>query len=132
MAVADSFDAMTSERPYSVQRTAEEALREIRDCAGTQFDPVVVEAFCAAWSEHQGVALCLQGRRASLVPPAACGLKGLHRDGRCPDRTGDLLLRTLSTARPPPMVMAGVPVRATGHPLLTELVAGPPRNKAIL
>ena len=52
MAVADAFDAMTAERPYGAQRTAAEALREIRDCAGTQFDPVVVEAFCAAWSEH--------------------------------------------------------------------------------
>ena len=61
VAVADSFDAMTSERPYGTQRTAAEALREIRDCAGTQFDPVVVEAFCAAWSEHSA-ALSVAGQ----------------------------------------------------------------------
>ncbi len=51
--VADSFDAMTSDRPYSRARTVAEALQELRDCAGTQFDPVVVEAFCAAWAQHE-------------------------------------------------------------------------------
>ena len=51
VAVADSFDAMTSERPYTTTQRRK-ALRELRDCAGTQFDPVVVEAFCAAWAEN--------------------------------------------------------------------------------
>ena len=51
--VADSFDAMISERPYSRARSPEEALAELRACAGTQFDPVIVEAFCAAWAERQ-------------------------------------------------------------------------------
>ena len=50
--VADSFDAMTSERPYNTPRSPAQALIELRACAGTQFDPVVVEAFCAAWAEH--------------------------------------------------------------------------------
>ena len=42
---ADAFDAMTSARPYNEPRSAEGAIRELRACAGTQFDPVVVEAF---------------------------------------------------------------------------------------
>ena len=46
MAVADAFDAMTSPRPYGVQFTYEEGLKELRRCAGTQFDPKVVEVFC--------------------------------------------------------------------------------------
>jgi two-component system cell cycle response regulator len=50
--VADSFDAMTSERPYSPGVPPALALAELRRCAGSQFDPVVVEAFCAAWAEH--------------------------------------------------------------------------------
>jgi diguanylate cyclase (GGDEF)-like protein len=54
--VADSFDAMTSDRPYSTPRSPEQAMRELRSCAGTQFDPVVVEAFCAAWEETSQVA----------------------------------------------------------------------------
>ena len=46
-AVADSFDAMTSDRPYRRGRQLDEALEEIRRCAGTQFDPAVVRAFLA-------------------------------------------------------------------------------------
>ena len=45
LAVADSYDAMTSARPYKQARSHQEALRELRDCSGTQFDPDVVAAF---------------------------------------------------------------------------------------
>jgi len=45
MAVADAFDAMTSSRPYRKPMPEEEALAELRDAAGTQFDPRVVGAF---------------------------------------------------------------------------------------
>ncbi len=44
-AVADSFDAMTSGRPYRAGMPVEDALAELRRCAGTQFDPQCVEAF---------------------------------------------------------------------------------------
>ena len=37
--VCDAFDAMTSDRPYRAARSADEALAELRRCAGTQFDP---------------------------------------------------------------------------------------------
>jgi HD-GYP domain-containing protein (c-di-GMP phosphodiesterase class II) len=42
--VADSFDAMTSDRPYRNGRSAGEAIKEIMACAGTQFSPRVAEA----------------------------------------------------------------------------------------
>jgi diguanylate cyclase (GGDEF)-like protein len=45
IAVADAFDAMTSERPYRSKLAAEEACAELERCAGTQFDPDVVRAF---------------------------------------------------------------------------------------
>lgn len=43
--VVDSFDAMTTSRPYQRKRTMDEAFQEMRTCAGRQFDPVLVEPF---------------------------------------------------------------------------------------
>jgi len=43
--VVDTFDAMTSNRPYRNAASIEVAMEEIRACAGSQFDPAVVEAF---------------------------------------------------------------------------------------
>ena len=46
LAVADSYDAMTSLRPYRQEKsTDEQAIEELKRCAGTQFDPAIVEAF---------------------------------------------------------------------------------------
>jgi diguanylate cyclase (GGDEF)-like protein len=49
--VCDAFDAMTDERVYQPPLTPEEAIEELRRCAGHQFDPRVVDAFCAALPE---------------------------------------------------------------------------------
>ena len=46
-AVIDVFDALTHERPYKAAWPIADALAEIKKCAGTHFDPQVVEAFCA-------------------------------------------------------------------------------------
>jgi two-component system cell cycle response regulator len=46
VAVCDAFDAMTTERAYRESVTEANAIAELRRCAGTQFDPMVVEAFC--------------------------------------------------------------------------------------
>ncbi|MEO7295135.1 MAG: diguanylate cyclase [Candidatus Limnocylindria bacterium] len=51
VSVADAYHAMVHERPYSDVRTHEEALDELRRHAGTQFDPAVVNVFCAIY-EH--------------------------------------------------------------------------------
>jgi HD-GYP domain-containing protein (c-di-GMP phosphodiesterase class II) len=45
VAVADAFDAMTSDRPYRESLTCEQAAAELRKCSGSQFDPVIVNAF---------------------------------------------------------------------------------------
>ncbi|MBL4615757.1 MAG: HD domain-containing protein, partial [Magnetovibrio sp.] len=45
-AVADVFDALTSERPYKKAWPLEEAVKFITDQAGSHFDPDVVEKFC--------------------------------------------------------------------------------------
>jgi diguanylate cyclase (GGDEF)-like protein/putative nucleotidyltransferase with HDIG domain len=54
LAVADSFDAMTSFRPYrQVPFTVSEAKSEVRRGAGSQFDPCIVEAFLAMLEERE-------------------------------------------------------------------------------
>ncbi len=45
MALADTYDAMTSHRAYRSALKHDVAIKEIRRCAGTQFDPEVVEGF---------------------------------------------------------------------------------------
>ena len=45
LAVADAYDAMTSNRPYRKAMSHEIAIAELKRCAGTQFDPAVVESF---------------------------------------------------------------------------------------
>lgn len=44
VAVADAFDAMTSDRPYRRARSLDEALSVLQECSGEQFDPCVVAA----------------------------------------------------------------------------------------
>lgn len=45
IAVADAFDAMTSDRPYRKAVSRKEAIQELRRCSGKQFDPKVVKIF---------------------------------------------------------------------------------------
>jgi putative nucleotidyltransferase with HDIG domain len=45
LAVADAFDAMTSDRPYRRALSRTEALAEVERCAGTQFDPEIARVF---------------------------------------------------------------------------------------
>lgn len=45
LAIVDAYDAMTSDRPYRRAMSHEAAMAELRRCAGTQFDPALVEVF---------------------------------------------------------------------------------------
>jgi HD-GYP domain-containing protein (c-di-GMP phosphodiesterase class II) len=67
--IADSFDAMTSDRPYRSALSTEAAVDEILAGSGTQFDPRCVEAFEALAAEDEG--FVLDDRR--LVPTFATG-----------------------------------------------------------
>ncbi len=51
-AVADALDAIVSDRPYRRGQSLEHARKEIEDCAGTQFDPKVVDAFLGLSDEE--------------------------------------------------------------------------------
>lgn len=45
LAVADTYDAMTSDRPYRAKMPKEKALSIIRECSGSQFDPAIAKVF---------------------------------------------------------------------------------------
>ncbi len=49
VSVSDTYDAMTTDRPYRKALTQKAAVRELKRCAGTQFDHEVVEAFLKAY-----------------------------------------------------------------------------------
>jgi response regulator RpfG family c-di-GMP phosphodiesterase len=53
LAVADAYDAMTSNRAYRRALTHDVAVTELLRCSGTQFDPSVVEAFLEAVKKHR-------------------------------------------------------------------------------
>jgi HD-GYP domain-containing protein (c-di-GMP phosphodiesterase class II) len=63
----DAFSAMTTDRPYRAAMSVEDAVAELRRCAGTQFDPVIVDQLVSVIraDEVQRVAL------AAIPPPVA-------------------------------------------------------------
>jgi putative two-component system response regulator len=67
VAVADTFDAMTTRRPYRESRSPVEAVDELRRVAGTQLDPAAVEAFARAFPDPGVVVATL----AVTADPAA-------------------------------------------------------------
>jgi diguanylate cyclase (GGDEF)-like protein len=79
--ICDSFRAMLDERVYKRAMSLEDALCELRRCAGTQFDPHLVEVFCRLVSE-----------RSSPQPPAAA------RPGSLDSLPSGRLRRALPTA----------------------------------
>jgi HD-GYP domain-containing protein (c-di-GMP phosphodiesterase class II) len=58
LAVADTFDAMTSDRPYRKALKPEDALKEIARNRGTQFDSEIAQAFERAWLS--GKVICIR------------------------------------------------------------------------
>ena len=73
-AVADALDAITSDRPYRGRKSFADAREEIRRCAGTQFDPHVVDAFLeidsSRWEFLRTEVDSLAGTRQLMAMPA--------------------------------------------------------------
>jgi HD-GYP domain-containing protein (c-di-GMP phosphodiesterase class II) len=53
IAVADTYDAMTSDRAYRRQLPHEVAVAEIERCSATQFDPEVADAFVSGLDQYR-------------------------------------------------------------------------------
>lgn len=62
LAIADSYDAMTSDRPYRMAMSHHDALTEVRRCSGSQFDPKVVEVFMQIFEQGLQPSRNLKGR----------------------------------------------------------------------
>ncbi len=89
IAICDAFVAMVSARTYREACTKEDALAELRRCAGTQFDPAVVREF--------GELLAAEGSAARVTAVAA----GPGPAGTTPEPNGsaDAIMRVLAVAR---------------------------------
>jgi HD-GYP domain-containing protein (c-di-GMP phosphodiesterase class II) len=66
VSVCDAFNAMTTNRPYRAAMPVEDALAELRACAGTQFDPDVVTALEAVGPARPAPAGAMPGVLARL------------------------------------------------------------------
>ena len=83
IAVCDAFDAMISNRSYSTASTIDDALAELDRCAGTQFDPAIVDAFQRVMAQrHQFPTLSQTSSRA----PVEIGVAANEDTGRPQDR----------------------------------------------
>jgi HD-GYP domain-containing protein (c-di-GMP phosphodiesterase class II) len=69
VAVADTFDAMTTDRPYQKAMQFEDALLRIESFIGTRYDPEVVGAFAAACREGQIKPGSVKLRKPTATPP---------------------------------------------------------------
>jgi len=81
IAVADAFDAMTSNRSYRGARSIEEAIADLRKWSGTQFDPALVDAFVAALRREGW-----EQPRPAAAPPADGMAAQDHDDPTAPLR----------------------------------------------
>ncbi|MBS3735377.1 MAG: diguanylate cyclase [Phycisphaerae bacterium] len=83
LSIADAYSAMVSDRPYRQARSPEEAFRELRRCAGEQFDPELVERFIRLVRSGDEEKLRSGG---VVIGPAVN-----HEIGRVIERMGDAL-----------------------------------------
>lgn len=77
VSVADSFEAMIAERPYRQPMPPHAALEELRRCAGTQFDPAVVEVFVRAVEDGAFDDL-LAGAGTTRATPLRAAVRDAH------------------------------------------------------
>jgi HD-GYP domain-containing protein (c-di-GMP phosphodiesterase class II) len=65
--VADSFEAMTSDRPYRPGMDVADAVAELRRCSGTQFEPRIVDALLRLIDARQLTVLALRDARDTEI-----------------------------------------------------------------
>jgi HD-GYP domain-containing protein (c-di-GMP phosphodiesterase class II) len=119
IAVCDAYSAMTTDRPYRAALPLSESLRELERCAGTQFDPAVVDALVAIVTASSSAALERDGLDRA-APPNNATLRSspkrntpmsLTRASSRPESEGVLVALTpgspSTTAQRPPSGLSG-------------------------
>lgn len=66
VSIADAYDAMVSDRIYRKGRPPEEAYKELRRCAGTQFDPELVERFIEVVQDYNPIHVAVESKQVAL------------------------------------------------------------------
>lgn len=88
LTIVDSFDVMTHERPYKTAQSVDHALAELERCAGTQFDPELVQVFLATFGRSEARAEPAASSEAGQKAPCpGCqegGASGFHPAPRGP------------------------------------------------
>jgi hypothetical protein len=132
---ADAFHAIRSDRPYRLGRTAAEALAEIRACAGTQFDPEVVEALEELSRELRYTGRgrpSYAGRTARLM--ALLLIVGVGASGSALARSGVFPEPTPSSSAPSAAALAANPfasrTSAGAQPERSLVLPGSPEGRA--
>jgi hypothetical protein len=103
IAVADTFDAMTADRPYRAGRAHEEALEVLVAEAGTKLDAAAVRAFCNHYSGRRSVALfstltTVPSRLASMLGSGAGGVASAAKAAAVAALLGNLAAGTARLA----------------------------------
>jgi diguanylate cyclase (GGDEF)-like protein/excisionase family DNA binding protein len=105
MCVVDCYDAMSCRRPYRPALSYRQCFAELRRCAGTQFDPAMVEVFLGALEKlrrRRSQVARLARQAAALIDPAAHALLRTRADEARPEyREMVAALRTFRDAHPP-------------------------------
>jgi HD-GYP domain-containing protein (c-di-GMP phosphodiesterase class II) len=109
VAVADAFDAMTSDRPYRAGMPPERAFAELAAGAGTHFDPVCVEAFFRVRPKVEALLL----KEAAEQRAAAGGDHTLSRSELESARREMLQAKSAGYREPPPTMPPGSVVPRT-------------------
>ncbi len=90
IAVADTFDAITSKRPYKSVIDPETAIAEIKKCRGTQFDPKIVDAFVRCYQKGK-IEPLLQNYYAKEKNSIACPFCSTYSGFSSKAKPGDVL-----------------------------------------
>ncbi len=77
LAIVDAYDAMRSDRPYRQALRREEAIRELKENAGSQFDSLVVKVFLEILDEGSAVPTQAEPRR---IPARKSRFRRIHQD----------------------------------------------------